>query len=287
MSLLATMTISLAKLKIEKLISLFIISITKDTNISKYNDKHTNMLLTPQHRRSSRIESKMQKEAQRVFNEKIANGTMSKEELLNTPKCLRNFDEAEDAILEKDDGEDGYNTYLYRQEQEKKRLRESSNNTRKALLKMEKTVIERRIGLMEAEAVMELSDERKRELHQEAQELKCRLMKLEYQKLIYALELVECEITKMINGTDDEEDEPWYDEQDERELRTNKWDTIDSEWKKDTTPREYHEVINGYPYIPPSEQPEKEEEESIAARVVRRHRLLEWVARKNRLLARR
>jgi len=60
------------------------------------------MLLTPQHRRSSRIESRMQKTAQQIFNEKIANGTMSKEELLNTPKCLRNFDEAEDEIIEED-----------------------------------------------------------------------------------------------------------------------------------------------------------------------------------------
>lgn len=243
------------------------------------------MLLTPQHRRSARVAAKMQKTPQQAFDEKIANGTMSKEELLNAPKCLRNFDEAEEAILAKDDGDDGYNTYLYRQEQEKKRLRESSNSTRKALLKMEKTVIERKIGLMEAEAATDLSNKRKLELHQEAQELKCKLMKMQYQKLIYALELVESELIKMINGTDDEEDEPWYDEQDERELRTNKWDTIDSEWKKDTTPREYHEVINGYPYIPPSEQPEEEEEESIAARVVRRHRLLERVARKNRLLA--
>jgi hypothetical protein len=51
----------------------------------------------------------MQKTAQQLFNEKIANGTMSKEELLNTPKCLRNFDESEDAILENEDVE------LYRQ----------------------------------------------------------------------------------------------------------------------------------------------------------------------------
>ena len=93
------------------------------------------MLLTPQHRRSARVAAKMQKTAREDFNQRVANGTMSKEELLNAPKCLRNFDEAEDAILEKDDGEDGYNAYLYRQKQEKKRLIESSNNTRKALLK--------------------------------------------------------------------------------------------------------------------------------------------------------
>lgn len=200
MSLLATRTISLAKLKIEKLISLFIISITKDTNISKYNDKHTNMLLTPQHRRSSRIESKMQKEAQRVFNEKIANGTMSKEELLNTPKCLRNFDEAEDAILEKDDGEDGYNTYLYRQEQEKLMLGSTAHTARKALFKLEKEVISRRISEMEEEAEYDLSDKRKKELRNEALELKRQLMKIEYQKIIYALELLEQDITTKLTN---------------------------------------------------------------------------------------
>lgn len=57
------------------------------------------MLLAPQHRRSARIEARMQKRVQKDFNERVANGTMTKEELLNAPKCLRNFDEAEDAIL--------------------------------------------------------------------------------------------------------------------------------------------------------------------------------------------
>ena len=41
-------------------------------------------------------------EAQQLFNEKIANGTMTKEELENTPTYLRHFDEAEDAILKAD-----------------------------------------------------------------------------------------------------------------------------------------------------------------------------------------
>jgi len=41
-------------------------------------------------------------EVQQLFNEKIANGTMTKEELENTPTCLRHFDEAEDAILKAD-----------------------------------------------------------------------------------------------------------------------------------------------------------------------------------------
>ena len=64
------------------------------------------MLLTPQHRRSSRVAARMQKTAQQAFDEKIANGTMTKEALLNAPKCLRNFDEAEDAILAQSDEED-------------------------------------------------------------------------------------------------------------------------------------------------------------------------------------
>jgi hypothetical protein len=156
------------------------------------------MLLTPQHRRSARLAARMQKTVQQAFDEKIANGTMSKEELLNTPKCLRNFDEAEDAILEKDDGKDDHNSYLYRHVQEKKILRESANKTRKALLKMEKTVIETRIGEMEAETDFDLSNERKRELYQEALELKRKLMKLEYQTLMYSLELLEQEITEKL-----------------------------------------------------------------------------------------
>ena len=57
------------------------------------------MLLTPQHRRSARVASRMQKTVQQEFNERVANGTMTKEELLNAPTCLRSFDEAEEAIL--------------------------------------------------------------------------------------------------------------------------------------------------------------------------------------------
>ena len=61
------------------------------------------MLLTPQHRRSSRVSRRAAaKTAQQIFDEKIANGTMTKEELENTPTCLRHFDEAEDAILNAD-----------------------------------------------------------------------------------------------------------------------------------------------------------------------------------------
>ena len=61
------------------------------------------MLLTPQHRRSARLAARMQKTAQQEFNERVANGTMTKEELLNAPTCLRSFDEAEDAILAQSD----------------------------------------------------------------------------------------------------------------------------------------------------------------------------------------
>ena len=58
------------------------------------------MLLTPQHRRSSRVSRRAAtKTAQQIFDEKIANGTMTKEELERTPTSLRHFDEAEDAIL--------------------------------------------------------------------------------------------------------------------------------------------------------------------------------------------
>ena len=42
-------------------------------------------------------------EAQQLFNEKIANGTMTKEELENTPSCLRHFDELEATIYAKAD----------------------------------------------------------------------------------------------------------------------------------------------------------------------------------------
>ena len=37
------------------------------------------------------------------FSERVANGTMTKEELLNAPEWLRDFDEAEDAILAQPD----------------------------------------------------------------------------------------------------------------------------------------------------------------------------------------
>ena len=43
-------------------------------------------------------------------------------------------------------------------------------------------------------------------------------------------------------------------EQDKRELSTNKWDKIEFHWQNWTTPREYYEVINGYPYLPEKEE---------------------------------
>jgi len=60
------------------------------------------MLLTPQHRRSSRV-SRRAAAKTAIFDEKIANGTMTKEELERTPTCLRHFDEREFAIEEAED----------------------------------------------------------------------------------------------------------------------------------------------------------------------------------------
>ena len=67
--------------------------------------KTQNMLLTPQHRRSARVAARMRMTAQQEFNVRVANGTMTKEELLNAPTCFRSFDEAEDAILAQSDEE--------------------------------------------------------------------------------------------------------------------------------------------------------------------------------------
>jgi len=62
------------------------------------------MLLTPQHRRSSRVSRRAAtKTAQQIFDEKIASGNMTKEELENTPACLRYFDEREEAIEDSED----------------------------------------------------------------------------------------------------------------------------------------------------------------------------------------
>ena len=62
------------------------------------------MLLTPQHRRSSRVSRRAAvKTAQQIFDEKIASGNMTKEELESTPACLRHFDEREEAIEDAED----------------------------------------------------------------------------------------------------------------------------------------------------------------------------------------
>ena len=110
----------------------------------------------------------MQK-AQQLFNEKIANGTMTKEELENTPTCLRHFDEAEDAILNAD------------------------------------------------------------------------------QDLTIQAD-VRSVLDSVVNQVIDHEED--YSGWDAHELLTNKWDKIEFEWQTHTTPREYYEVIEGYPYLP-------------------------------------
>ena len=62
------------------------------------------MLLTPQHRRSSRVSRRaLTKTAQQIFDEKIASGNMTKEELESTPTHLRHFDDDEFAIEDAED----------------------------------------------------------------------------------------------------------------------------------------------------------------------------------------
>ena len=52
----------------------------------------------------------------------------------------------------------------------------------------------------------------------------------------------------------DDEDNDWpgwrpdNNNQDARELRTNQWENIQYDWQNMTTPREYYEIIEGYPY---------------------------------------
>ena len=102
------MMISLRSSKIEILIldlNFDIPEYEHKINLSQNKLKTQNMLLTPQHRRSARVAARMQKTAQQEFNERVANGTMTKEELLNAPTCFRSFDEAEDAILAQSDEE--------------------------------------------------------------------------------------------------------------------------------------------------------------------------------------
>ena len=59
----------------------------------------------------------------------------------------------------------------------------------------------------------------------------------------------------------------WFDDEvdarEKEELRTNTWNTIDTHWKKTTTPREYFEVINGYPYDTSDEEAEEQDNEYL------------------------
>ena len=54
--------------------------------------------------------------------------------------------------------------------------------------------------------------------------------------------------------SDSDSDDDDYDEQQEqRELRTNQWDSIRFNWQNWTTPRQYFEIIEGYPYDGPED----------------------------------
>ena len=50
-------------------------------------------------------------------------------------------------------------------------------------------------------------------------------------------------------------------QQDERELRTNQWDSIRFNWQNWTTPRQYFEIIEGYPYDGPEDMEISDSEE--------------------------
>lgn len=143
-------------------------------------------------------------EAQQLFNEKIANGTMTKEELENTPTCLRHFDEAEDAILKADQD------------------LAISTEVRSVLDSVVNQVIDPPPPLF-GPRPMTIGG-----------------------SSIFRDPNYDCDG----NPIYPEED---YNEKDARELSTNKWDKIESDWQNHTTPREYHEVIEGDPYLPPVE----------------------------------
>ena len=140
-------------------------------------------------------------EAQQLFNEKIANGTMTKEELENTPTCLRHFDEAEDAILKADQD-------LTIQTEVKSVLDSVVNQ----VIDLPPPLFGPRPMTIGGSSIFRDPN-------------------------------YDCDG----NPIDHEED---YDGWDARELRTNKWDKIEFEWQTHTTPREYYEVIEGYPYLP-------------------------------------
>jgi len=145
-------------------------------------------------------------QAQQLFNEKIANGTMTKEELENTPTCLRNFDEAEAAIYAKADQD---------------------------------FAIQTEVSSILDSVVNQVIDSSKPPLFGP------RPMTIGGSS-IFRDPNYDCDG----NPIDTEED---YNEKDARELSTNKWDKIEFDWQIWTTPREYHELIDGYAYLPPVE----------------------------------
>ena len=151
--------------------------------------------------------TKERQEAQQLFNEKIASGTMTKEELENTPTCLRHFDELEAAIYAKAD-----------------------QAPRLAIRKEVRSVLDSVVNQV-IDLPPPLFGPRPMTIGGSS---------------IFRDPNYDCDG----NPIDPEED---YNEKDARELSTNKWDKIESDWQNHTTPREYHEVIEGDPYLPPVE----------------------------------
>mgnify|MGYP004116147195 FL=1 len=50
-------------------------------------------------------------------------------------------------------------------------------------------------------------------------------------------------------------------QQEDRELRTNQWDSIRFNWQNWTTPRQYFEIIESYPYDGPEDMEISDSEE--------------------------
>ena len=59
----------------------------------------------------------------------------------------------------------------------------------------------------------------------------------------------------------DSDDEDYDEQQEQRELRTNQWDSIRLNWQNWTTPRQYFEIIEGYPYDGPEDMEISDSEE--------------------------
>ena len=153
------------------------------------------------------VKTKNRWQAQQLFDEKIASGAMTMEELENTPTCLRHFDEAEAAIYAKAD----------------KAPRLARTEVRSLLDSVVNQVIDDSKPPLFGPRPMTIGG-----------------------SSIFRDPNYDCDG----NPIDPEED---YNEKDARELRTNKWDKIEFEWQTHTTPREYHEVIEGDSYLPPAE----------------------------------